>query len=30
MRKVLLHINMSLDEFIEDESHEMEWHLVDE
>lgn len=30
MRKVFLHINVSLDGFIEDESHEMDWHFVDD
>ncbi|MCI0624266.1 MAG: dihydrofolate reductase family protein [Acidobacteria bacterium] len=30
MRKVFLHINVSLDGFIEDENHEMDWHFVDE
>ncbi|MGH3118984.1 MAG: dihydrofolate reductase family protein [Gaiellales bacterium] len=30
MRKVFLHINMSVDGFIEDADREMDWHFVDE
>jgi dihydrofolate reductase len=30
MRKVFLHINISLDGFIEDDKHEMDWHFVDD
>ena len=30
MRKVFLHIMMSLDGFIEDQHHEMDWHFADD
>lgn len=30
MRKVFLHINMSVDGFIEDDNHEMDWHFADD
>lgn len=30
MRKIFLHINVSLDGFIEDQNHEMDWHFVDD
>lgn len=30
MRKLFVHINVSLDGYIEDESQEMDWHFVDD
>lgn len=30
MRKVFLHTNVSLDGFIEDQNHEIDWHFVDD
>lgn len=30
LRKVFLHINVSLDGFIEDDNHEIDWHFVDD
>ena len=30
MRRIFLHINVSLDGFIEDENHEIDWHFADD
>jgi dihydrofolate reductase len=30
VRKIFLHINMSVDGFIEDANHEIDWHFVDD
>lgn len=30
MRKLFLQINMTIDGFVEDENHDIDWHFVDD